>query len=358
MKIKISEIKVGSERRIASISGINELAHSISEVGLLNPITVDQEYALIAGLHRLEAAKRLGWTEIECTVCGLEGLEAELAEIDENVVRTALSTIEYGELLERRKAIYEALHPETKAGVSQAIGMNRATGKHVSDKMSPTSKSFAQDTAGKLGVSVRTVERTMQTMKGLTEETRDVFHSFPNYKLSQSNAAKLSRLGPKKQKTAAILLVSNQITSVDEYEPEQGGGKSSRKRKVDRAFLEDVAAMKDPTKKAAGVSGLILSEYRTMVCEIERRINVYLKPYYEQAVLSLSQSEIDELQSLTDSCCEMMQNFVQQMRVGLCAPAREVCGIGEEQDVSVPTGDYSTLSQTPAQVQCEGQKEA
>ncbi|MDE7245724.1 MAG: hypothetical protein K2O18_17365 [Oscillospiraceae bacterium] len=59
-------------------------------------------------------------------------------------------------------------------------------------------------------------------MKGLTQETRDVFHNFPNYKLSQSNAAKLSRLEPAKQKTAAILLASHQIQSVDEYEPEQG----------------------------------------------------------------------------------------------------------------------------------------
>jgi len=354
MKIKISEIKVGSERRIASISGIDELAHSISEVGLLNPITVDQEYTLIAGLHRLEAAKRLGWTEIECTVCGLEGLQAELAEIDENVVRTALSTIEYGELLERRKAIYESLHPETKAGVSQAIGMNRATGKHVNDKMSPTSKSFAQDTAGKLGVSVRTVERTMQTMKGLTEETRDVFRSFPNYKLSQSDAAKLSRLEPKTQKTAAILLVSHQIKSVDEYAPEQGGGKSSRKRKVDTEFLEGIAAMKDPTKKVVVGPDMLLSDYRAMVREVEKRMSVYREPYYEQALRALSQPEVDELQSLTDSCCEMMQNFVRQMKEGLCTPAREVCGSGEGREVSVPMGDHSAPSQTPTRGQCEG----
>ena len=126
MKIAINEIKVNEGRREASLNGIDELAQSISEVGLLNPITVDSSYTLIAGLHRLEAAKLLGWTEIECAVCGLEGLQAELAEIDENVVRTSLSTIEYGELLERRKEIYESLYPETKAGLAQATGMNRA----------------------------------------------------------------------------------------------------------------------------------------------------------------------------------------------------------------------------------------
>lgn len=48
---------------------------------------------MIAGLHRLEAAKMLGWTEIECTVKDLDGLLAQLAEIDENYVRTELDSI-------------------------------------------------------------------------------------------------------------------------------------------------------------------------------------------------------------------------------------------------------------------------
>ena len=314
MKIAINEIKVTAGRRKASLTGIDELVRSISEVGLLNPITIDADHILIAGLHRLEAAKRLGWTEIECTVCGLDGLQAELAEIDENVVRTALSTIEYGELLERRREIYESLYPETKAGLSQAAGMNRAVGKHVSDKMSPTSKSFAQDTAAKLGVSARTIERTMQTMKGLTQETRDVFHNFPDYKLSQSNAGQLSRLDPKKQKTAAILLASGQIRSVDEYEPEQG--KSPQKAKQRKEFLEIVAELKDPTKHVPIDSELLLSDYRGMVCEVRKRMDSYRQPYYEEAVLSLSRTEVDELQSLTDFCCEMLQNFVKQVKEG------------------------------------------
>ncbi len=95
MKIAINEVKINEGRRDASLYGIDELLRSISEVGLLNPITVDPDHTLIAGLHRLEAAKRLGWAESGGTMCGLDGLQAELAEMDENVVRTALPTIEY-----------------------------------------------------------------------------------------------------------------------------------------------------------------------------------------------------------------------------------------------------------------------
>ena len=251
MKIAISEIKINPGRRPANLDGINELARSISEIGLLNPITIDQEHTLVAGLHRLEAVKRLGWTEIECNVCTLDALQTELAEIDENVVRTELSVIEYGELLERRKEIYESLHPETKAGQAQAAGMNRAIGNNVTDKMSATLKPFSQDTAGKLGVSPRTIERTIQMMNGLTEDTREVFRHYPKYKLSQSNAMKLSRMEPGKQKTAAILLASGQIRSADDYQPMEiraapKHAKSSRQQKAE--FLESIAELKDPTK--------------------------------------------------------------------------------------------------------------
>ena len=105
MKIHIFQIKVNDGRRGADPEAVHELADSISKVGLLNPITVDQEYTLIAGLHRLEAAKLLGWAEIECTVSSLDGLLAELAEIDENLIRRSLDYFSQGEHLNRRKEI-------------------------------------------------------------------------------------------------------------------------------------------------------------------------------------------------------------------------------------------------------------
>ncbi len=156
MLLNINEIKINEGRRNLSAAGIDELAQSISDIGIINPITIDEAHTLIAGYHRLEAAKKLGWTEIDCKVCKLDGLHAELAEIDENFVRTPLTTTQRGELLLRRKAIYETLHPETKAGASQAAGMNRAMGNSVDCNLQPTSKSFVQDTAEKLGVSSST----------------------------------------------------------------------------------------------------------------------------------------------------------------------------------------------------------
>ena len=313
MKITISEIKVNPGRRPVNLDGISELARSISEIGLLNPITIDQEHTLVAGLHRLEAAKMLGWTEIECNVCTLDALQTELAEIDENVVRTELSVIEYGELLERRKEIYESLHPETKVGQAQAAGMNRAIGNNVSDKMSVTLRSFAQDTADKLGVSSRTVERTVQMMNGLTEDAREVFRHFPNYKLSQSNAMKLSRMEPGKQKTAAILLASGQIRSLDEYQPVEvraapGHAKSSRQQKVE--FLESVAGLKDPTKDCRQSPEAFILEYSAFIERVQRGMESFRLPNYEEVLPALSQEQLHTLIGLTDSCRQTLEDYL------------------------------------------------
>ena len=89
----------------------------------------------MAGLHRLEAVKLLSWTEVECTITDLNGLTAELAELDENFARANLSPLEIGDLYRRRKDIYEMLYPETRAGTAQALGMNKAKGQR--DRLPP-----------------------------------------------------------------------------------------------------------------------------------------------------------------------------------------------------------------------------
>ena len=141
MKIKISSIKINPGRREAAPQSVEELARSIAAVGLMNPVTLDQNNTLIAGLHRLEAARLLGWTEIECNITGMNSVQAELAEIDENIVRTKLTKQELGDQLLRRKDLYEMLHPETKAGAAQAAGMNRAIGNNVAAKLDLLTKS-------------------------------------------------------------------------------------------------------------------------------------------------------------------------------------------------------------------------
>ena len=199
MKIKIGSIKINPGRRDTQQRNVEELARSIAAVGLMNPITVTQDNTLIAGLHRLEAAKLLGWTEIECTVSDADGLQAELAEIDENFVRAGLSHRELGDLLLRRKELYEAIHPETRQGQR-----NGQTVKN--DKMAGLqAKPFSEDTADKLGISKRTVERLVQTAANLTPEAKKIIRDADD-KITRSDALKISQLPPDQQAEAAAVL--------------------------------------------------------------------------------------------------------------------------------------------------------
>ena len=168
-------------------------------MGLMNPITVTQDNTLIAGLHRLEAVKLLGWTEIECTVSDADGLQAELAEIDENFVRAGLSHRELGDLLLRRKELYEAIHPETRQGQR-----NGQTVKN--DNLTVLgAKPFSEDTADKLGVSKRTVERLVQTAANLTPEAKKTIRDAGD-KITKGDALKISKLPPDQQAEAAAVL--------------------------------------------------------------------------------------------------------------------------------------------------------
>jgi len=118
MRLSICDVVVAPNRRSVDEVKVRELADSIREVGLLNPITVTPDKHLVAGAHRLEACRSLGWTEIECTVLDGSALLLQLAEIDENLIRSELDPISVGELAIKRDEILEALGLRATSGTN------------------------------------------------------------------------------------------------------------------------------------------------------------------------------------------------------------------------------------------------
>jgi len=55
-QLKVSDIKVGERFRI-TFDGIEDLAASIKEFGLIEPVVVDENNVLIAGERRLRHTK-------------------------------------------------------------------------------------------------------------------------------------------------------------------------------------------------------------------------------------------------------------------------------------------------------------
>jgi ParB-like nuclease domain len=63
----VDKIRVGKRHRL-DLGDIAGLAESIEDIGLLHPITVDEQGRLLAGARRLAACKRLGWKDIPVNV--------------------------------------------------------------------------------------------------------------------------------------------------------------------------------------------------------------------------------------------------------------------------------------------------
>ena len=82
--------------------GIEALANSINEIGLINPIIVrkaEEGYQLIAGTRRWHACKMLGWDTIPAKVIEQDTREATMLQFSENFHRSDLNPIQQAHLL-------------------------------------------------------------------------------------------------------------------------------------------------------------------------------------------------------------------------------------------------------------------
>jgi ParB family chromosome partitioning protein len=155
--ISISDIDTGQRLRQIDDGQVESLKESILEIGLLNPITVyaidENHFGLVAGAHRLEAYRRIGYDEVPASIAELTDLERQLAECDENLCGTHLTPVEEAQFIARRKEVYEAIHPETKHGASLGNG-------HVEDSSTrERAPRFITDTAAKTGIGERSISK-------------------------------------------------------------------------------------------------------------------------------------------------------------------------------------------------------
>lgn len=206
MKIDVGLIRAGDRLRSVQPEKVAALADSIAEVGLLNPITVyrrevydsgvpTEGFGIIAGAHRFEAVKSLGLAEIEATVVELSPNGRIIAECDENLMRAELSKAERAEFTARRKAAYEAEHPETAHGTNQ-----HARSRKLCDS---TPARFTADTAEKTGRSERSIQMDARRGSAIDPEVMEKVKQDPALK---DNGKALDALAktPREQQPAKL----------------------------------------------------------------------------------------------------------------------------------------------------------
>lgn len=126
IKISLIDPKKDQPRKYFDKEALEELASSISEHGLLQPILVreygDGRYQIIAGERRFRASKLAGLTEIPALVVEKDDATAAQLALIENIQREDLNPLEEAMAY---KALAEEYHM-TQEELSQKIGKSRS----------------------------------------------------------------------------------------------------------------------------------------------------------------------------------------------------------------------------------------
>ena len=163
IEVPVDEIKIRFRLRTPKEEKIREIASSIQQLGLLNPVTLDSQNYLIAGYHRLHACKLLNYKTISAIRKDTSAVYGELMEIDENLKRNDLNHIEIAEHMVKREELLEKLGVRMKKGGNQ----------YSSDEMVTTNQ-----LAEEQGLSNRIYRLKRQPNK-IDEEVRDLLRDTP-----------------------------------------------------------------------------------------------------------------------------------------------------------------------------------
>jgi ParB family chromosome partitioning protein len=129
MRIELNKIQVGRfrVREKLDVEHIKEIMQSFEKDGQWDPIIVRPAkergfYELIAGEYRVEAAKRLGWKDIEATVIDVDDVTADFLALKTNIIRQNMTPLEEG----RAIAKYMREYKLTQEQVAKELGRSEA----------------------------------------------------------------------------------------------------------------------------------------------------------------------------------------------------------------------------------------
>lgn len=229
--IPLTSILVADRARPVDLEHAAAIAGSMVDRGLINPITVratpaaqggKTPYTLVAGGHRLEAARMNGWEEIEAIVVSADAAEAQLIEISENLFRNDLSALDRAIFVMKFREIFEDKHGKI------ARGGDRKSKDHDGPLMFAPGKELSERVQERLGIASTTYKRISAIGLKLHPMLRSSLRGTP-YENDQKQLLKLAAL-PEAEQTG--------IAAALKFEPD----------------LKKVMAMDKPAKPAVAES--------------------------------------------------------------------------------------------------------
>lgn len=266
MQIELKDIK--APRRVERDSSqLKSLVDSIKDLGLIEPIILNERKEIISGRRRFFAAKELEMKKVPILFYTGDALDQQLAEIDANLLSLPLGDLEHDLALARRKKLYQEKYPDTK--------------QHVSKGKNPA---FTTDTADRLDVSKRTIEKAVARVENASPALNN---ARKEGKISTSVADHLARL-PKDYQTKLI--------------PKMEGKKVSEvKRIVETALNRGMDKANTLTRKMA------LEVSPDQIQKEQRRLSELLKRAIDN---KLDKSEVAPLLKESQALLNTLQKFI------------------------------------------------
>ena len=254
--LPIAKIGTDGRKRKADVAWVEALSASIGRAakvgvgydGLRTPVEVrktGKTYRLIAGLHRFHAVRRLQRTEIAAVVLDVDEIEAELLELEENLVRHDLVALDRAFFVLRFREMFEAAYGVVSAGRPKSENT-----KNADEKNSGNLPPFSFHAVDRLGLSEDSIKRCLRIAKGLTEDSVESLRS-TKWANNQSALLELGSVPVGRQADVIALLLDeeNGITSVrDAIAHLEGVAKPDKEEAVFRKWL-GVSSLKKPLKR-------------------------------------------------------------------------------------------------------------
>lgn len=187
--IPIAQIFMPPRLREVEEDHAKAIALSMQAHGLINPITVRHApaknkgatpYILVAGAHRIIAARMNGNEEIEAAIVGADHAEAQLVEIAENLFRNELSALDRAVFVASYRDVWEEARGKIKAGRPAKSGQDGLISESPVDVIGAgAGAGFSEHLAERMGVSVRNVKRLAQIAKNLSPAVRAAVRGTP-----------------------------------------------------------------------------------------------------------------------------------------------------------------------------------
>jgi ParB family transcriptional regulator, chromosome partitioning protein len=220
IEAEIEIISVGDRMRSLNQEVVDKLKESIRAIGLKTPISVrdmgeDEGWELVTGLHRLEAAKQLGWTYIDAREETGSEDDAKMWEIAENLHRAELTALERAEHIDQWIKLSEAKEAAKKEadGVSAQVGPKLSARGRAGEGRPQGGINAA---VRKLGITRQEGQRSVRRAERIVPEVRDEIRDMPEIADSGVELDALAKTPPEQQAAVVAAVKTGKAKTVRE----------------------------------------------------------------------------------------------------------------------------------------------